>query len=113
MTCCPTDKDQSREPCSDTIKMANVFGALSNPARIDILRHVAKHRHCGCKQITDVLPLAQSTISQHLKVLIDAGLILSETVAPRSQYHINEDLLKEVASTTGDFLNSCCATKCC
>ena len=48
-------------------EMAAVFGALSNSARIDILRYIAKHRHCGCKEITEVLPLAQSTISQHLK----------------------------------------------
>ena len=113
MACCSPSDNVSREPSADTVKMANVFAALSNPARIDILRHISKHRHCGCKQITDVLPLAQSTVSQHLKVLIEAGLILSQTVPPRSQYQVNEDLLKDVAGTTGKFLDSCCASKCC
>ncbi len=113
MACCPPDTNVAQEPSSDTVRMANVFAALSNPARIDILRHIGKHRHCGCKDITEVLPLAQSTVSQHLKVLIEAGLILSETVPPRSQYQINETLLKQMATTTGTFLDSCCASKCC
>ena len=75
-------------------EMAAVFGALSNSARIDILRYIAKHRHCGCKEITEVLPLAQSTISQHLKVLIEAKIVVVEAVPPRSKYDVNDALLK-------------------
>ncbi|MFD0915725.1 ArsR/SmtB family transcription factor [Pseudahrensia aquimaris] len=93
---------------SDSAAMASVFAALANPARIDILMHIAKHRYCGCKQLTDTLPLAQSTISQHLKVLCDAGLIQVETVHPRSRYFINEDLLADLSDATGSFLKSCC-----
>ena len=92
--------------------MAAVFTALSNPARIDILRHIAKHRHCGCKDITEVLPLAQSTVSQHLKVLIASGIVLVEAVPPRSRYQVNETLLKDMALTTSVFLDSCCGGDC-
>ncbi len=93
-------------------EMAVVFAALSNPARIEILMHIAKHQCCGCKEITDVLPLAQSTISQHLKVLGEAGLITVETVPPRSRYQINEQLLRSISDTTHAFLNSCCKSDC-
>lgn len=98
---------------SDSERMAGVFHALSNPVRIEILRHIAKHRHCGCKDITEVLPLAQSTVSQHLKVLSRAGLIHMETVPPRSRYSVNETLLGELSETASAFLNSCCQSECC
>lgn len=93
--------------------IAAVFAALSNPARIDIIRHVAQHERCGCKDITNVLPLAQSTVSQHLKVLIEAGIIVCETVPPRSCYSVNEHLMRSVAAATGAFVDSCCQTKPC
>lgn len=111
---CPTESHEttSARPI-DPAAMASVFAALSNPARIDILRHIARHQHCGCKDITDVVQLAQSTVSQHLKVLIDAGIILAETVPPRSRYQINEVLLKDLALTTTTFLDSCCDGTCC
>ena len=90
-------------------EMADVFAALANPVRIVILRHVANHANCGCKDITDVLPLAQSTVSQHLKVLIDAKLVHVETVPPRSCYRVNESLLRDISDETSHFLNSCCS----
>lgn len=96
----------------DTSELAGVFSALSNPVRIDILRHIAQHRHCGCKDITEVLPLAQSTVSQHLKVLIAAGIVTVESVPPRSRYQVNEDLVQSMASSTRAFLNSCCGENC-
>lgn len=92
--------------------MAKVFAALAHPARIDILRHVAGHEKCGCKDITNVLPLAQSTVSQHLKVLIEAEILILETIPPRSCYHVNAKLLKEVACTTTTFFDSCCGGDC-
>lgn len=113
MTCCPPESKTELSEPTNSENMAAVFAALANPARIDILRHIAKHRFCGCKDITEVLPLAQSTISQHLKVLSEAGLIEVETVHPRSRYEINEKLLNDLSVTTSDFLKSCCNSKCC
>jgi DNA-binding transcriptional ArsR family regulator len=63
--------------------------ALSHPARIAILSVLAKRNQCICGEIVDVLPLAQSTVSQHLKELKTAGLIDGETDGPRSCYCIN------------------------
>jgi len=117
LTCCSPEPDHNDEHASgvhnNSEEMASVFSALSNPARIDILKHIAQHRHCGCKDITQVLPLAQSTISQHLKVLIGAGIVTVENIPPRSRYQINEALMKDIALTTSTFLDSCCEGSCC
>lgn len=63
--------------------------AFSHPARIAILHVLAKKNECICNEIVGVLPLAQSTVSQHLKELRTAGLITGETDGPRSCYCIN------------------------
>ena len=63
--------------------------ALSHPARIAILKVLAQKNECLCGQLVDLLPLAQSTVSQHLKELKNADLIRGETNGPRSCYCIN------------------------
>jgi ArsR family transcriptional regulator, arsenate/arsenite/antimonite-responsive transcriptional repressor len=63
--------------------------AFSHPARIAILHLLAKKNECICNDIVEVLPLAQSTVSQHLKELKQAGLITGEVDGPRSCYCIN------------------------
>lgn len=56
-------------------RAAEVFRALGNPARIRIVAELARRRVCQTGDLVDVLPLAQSTVSQHLKVLKEAGVI--------------------------------------
>ncbi|MEO5985354.1 MAG: metalloregulator ArsR/SmtB family transcription factor [Ferruginibacter sp.] len=63
--------------------------AMAHPARIAILKVLAQHNECICGEIVDVLPLAQSTVSQHLKELKNAGLIDGVIDGPRSCYCIN------------------------
>lgn len=63
--------------------------AISHPARIAILNVLARNNECICGEIVDVLPLAQSTVSQHLKELKNAGLIEGTVDGPRSCYCIN------------------------
>jgi len=63
--------------------------AIGHPARIAILNVLAKKNECICGEIVDVLPLAQSTVSQHLKELKNAGLITGTIDGPRSCYCIN------------------------
>jgi ArsR family transcriptional regulator len=69
--------------------LANFAKAISHPARLAILSVLAKKNECICGEIVDVLPLAQSTVSQHLKELKKAGLIKGETDGPRSCYCID------------------------
>lgn len=69
--------------------LAAIAKALSHPARIAILKVLASKNECICGEIVDVLPLAQSTVSQHLKELKQAGLIDGYIDGPRSCYCIN------------------------
>jgi ArsR family transcriptional regulator len=69
--------------------LANLAKALSHPARIAILKLLAEKNECICGQIVEVLPLAQSTVSQHLKELKAAGLVEGTIDGPRSCYCIN------------------------
>ena len=63
--------------------------AVSHPARLAILHVLAKNDECICNEIVEILPLAQSTVSQHLKELKNAGLITGEVDGPRNCYCIN------------------------
>lgn len=63
--------------------------ALAHPARIAILKVLAKRNECVCGEIVEVLPLAQSTVSQHLKALKEADLIQGTIEGPKSCYCIN------------------------
>jgi ArsR family transcriptional regulator len=63
--------------------------ALAHPARIAIMKILAEQNECVCGRIVEGLPLAQSTVSQHLKELKKAGLIDGTVDGPRSCYCIN------------------------
>ena len=67
--------------------------ALSHPARIRILRHLLEVDQCICGEIVEILPLAQSTVSQHLKSLKKAGLIRGEVEGPSVCYCADHDVL--------------------
>ncbi|MGB3153660.1 MAG: metalloregulator ArsR/SmtB family transcription factor [Chitinophagaceae bacterium] len=69
--------------------LANFAKAMAHPARIAILKVLAQRNECICGEIVDLLPLAQSTVSQHLKELKSAGLITGSIDGPRSCYCIN------------------------
>ncbi|HEY1115622.1 MAG TPA: metalloregulator ArsR/SmtB family transcription factor [Chitinophagaceae bacterium] len=70
-------------------ELAEFAKALSHPARIAILKVLAQRNECICGDIVDELPLAQSTVSQHLKELKNAGLVQGTIDGPRSCYCIN------------------------
>lgn len=63
--------------------------AISHPARIAILKELARRNECICGEIVKALPLAQSTVSQHLKELQKAGLVRCTVEGPRNCYCIN------------------------
>ena len=78
-------------------KAAEFARALSHPARIAILRKLAKENKCICGEIVDIMPLAQSTVSQHLKDLKSSGLVQGEIDGATSCYCINTtNLEKEI-----------------
>lgn len=89
--------------------------AMSHPARIAILKVLAQKNECICGEIVDVLPLAQSTVSQHLKELKTAGLITGETDGPRSCYCINWKAFEKINTEFGFLFEKLKETnkKCC
>jgi DNA-binding transcriptional ArsR family regulator len=71
-------------------KIAQYAKALSHPARVAIIQLLIKRQACVCGDIVDELPLSQSTISQHLKELKEAGLIKGDIDGAKVCYCINE-----------------------
>ena len=77
-------KDESKQ-------LARFAKALGHPTRIAILKHLEHQSCCFTGDLVDIFPLAQSTISQHLKELKDAGLIQGEVNPPKIKYCINKE----------------------
>ena len=67
-------------------RLVQVFRALGHPARIRIVRLLMQRDRCICGEVVDELPLAQATVSQHLKVLKEAGIIIGEVEGPAVCY---------------------------
>jgi ArsR family transcriptional regulator len=79
--------------------LANVMRALGHPVRLSILRILAEQKtDCCCTDVTQSLPLAQSTVSQHIKVLLDAGLVERHAKGTRNCYKLRADRLSEFGS---------------
>jgi ArsR family transcriptional regulator len=98
--CCPPQDEQpdlrpaeGKEADEDLALLAK---ALGHPARIQILRILSRRTSCVCGDIVDELPLAQSTVSQHLKILKEAGLIRGRVDPPRVCYCIDARTLRRL-----------------
>lgn len=76
-------------------ELAILFKALSNPARVAIIEYLLRVDSCICGDIVNELPLAQPTISQHLKELKNAGLIKGNIEGTSICYCINPDVIKK------------------
>ncbi len=82
-------------------EMALLAKAVGHPARVKILRLLVRESNRFCGDIVDELPLAQSTVSQHLKVLKDAGLIRGEVEGPRGHYCVDPRTLRRLKALVG------------
>jgi ArsR family transcriptional regulator len=96
-------------------KIAQYAKALAHPARVAILQLLIKKQACVCGDIVDELPLSQSTISQHLKELKDAGLIKGDIDGAKVCYCINEKEWENAKLYLGNLFQSFIKTdtKCC
>lgn len=105
-------------PAADQ-RLADVAKALSHPARIAILRLLAQRGTCLCGELVADLPLSQSTVSQHLKALKEAGLVRGTIDGPRSCYCLDLPAFDEAAAalaglTDGIKLDvACYGEQCC
>jgi len=103
--CCPPAKNEIdlrpiQGPEADE-ELATLAKALGHAARVQILRLLVRRTACVCGDIVDELPLAQSTVSQHLKVLKEAGLIRGEVDGPRVCYCIEPNALRRLKALVG------------
>lgn len=93
---------RARSPHSAAdVELARLARALAHPARVRIVRLLARRGACVCGQIVLDLPLAQATVSQHLKVLKQAGIIRGEVDGLRVCYCLDSKVLKRVKELIG------------
>ena len=76
---------------TDEARLMHMMKALGHPARMQIVRYLSENPQCITGDIVDALPLAQATVSQHLKVLRDAGLICGTIEGPATCYCLDCD----------------------
>jgi ArsR family transcriptional regulator, arsenate/arsenite/antimonite-responsive transcriptional repressor len=86
-------------------EVAVLAKALGHPARVRIMRLLLAHDACYCGQLVDELALAQATVSQHLKVLKEAGLIVGEIDGLRTCYCASRERLAELHELVGGILD--------
>jgi ArsR family transcriptional regulator, arsenate/arsenite/antimonite-responsive transcriptional repressor len=92
----------------EEIDLADIAKAISHPARIRILKILASMNICMCGEIVDELPLAQATVSQHLKELKRVGLIKGEIEGPKTCYCIKSGAIQKAYEEIQKlFMNIC------
>lgn len=103
--CCPPAADgpdlRPVEGQEADEELAELAKALGHPARVQILRILVRKNACICGEIVDELPLAQSTVSQHLKILKDSGLIRGDVDGPRVCYCIEPRAVRRLKALIG------------
>ena len=89
-------------------RLAKMLKALGNPIRFQIMETLAERKSCITGELVATTPLAQSTVSQHLKVLREAGLIKGEIEGPATCYCINPEAISWLKEQIGLWLPDCC-----
>lgn len=99
----------------DTANIAAVAKALGHPARVQIVELLARQSECMGAEVFSELPLAQSTISEHLRILRDAGLVSATPLGTRTLYCLRHKTLDDFAVSVAGLagLAATCDTKGC
>lgn len=93
--------------------LAARLNALAHPARLYILTNLARQGCCACcKDVVSQLDLAQSTVSQHLKILVEAGLVKLTRQGTRSLYEVDRPALEALSGSVTNLLAKCCDGPC-
>ncbi len=97
----------SPDPCLlDAESFAMICKALGHPARIKIVDYLRKTNGCVCGKIVEILPLAQSTVSQHLKSLKQAGLVKGEVEGLNTCYCLDTEVMEKFKRTVESLLGT-------
>ncbi len=78
-----------------TEQVSKIFKALGHPTRVKIVEHLIEINTCVCGEIVDIFPFSQSTISQHLKLLKESGIVCGEVEGPKTYFCVDKDILQE------------------
>ncbi|MDQ1331273.1 MAG: hypothetical protein QG578_1541 [Thermodesulfobacteriota bacterium] len=92
-------KNKDDENFMDMDGFAKICKALGHPARVKILKYLKEENRCICGQIVEMMPLAQSTVSQHLKSLKEAGIIKGEVEGLYTCYCVDLKILEDFKKT--------------
>ena len=90
------------------MRLAAELSALAHPVRLALVRHLAERAACCNKDLVGRVGLAQSTVSQHLKILVDAGLVTCQPDKQRSLYALDVRRLDALAAAFGDVARHAC-----
>ena len=91
-------------PLQSPLARIRLTWALAHPARVRILRILLARQACVCGELVGQLPLAQSTVSQHLKILKEAGLVQGEIDGPKVCYCVNPAVLARLKGLVADLV---------
>lgn len=78
-----------------TEQIAKIFKALGHPTRVKIVEHLIQINTCVCGEIVDIFPFSQSTISQHLKLLKESGIVCGEVEGPKTYFCVDKAVLSQ------------------
>lgn len=87
-------KSGTKQDGFEAKRFAGLCKALGHPVRVKIFRHLLASRTCQCGEIASLFPLAQSTVSQHLKLLKQAGLVCGTVEGPNTCYCLDQECLQ-------------------
>ena len=105
-----TKEDATLRPLTaEDQRLAKMLKALGNPVRFYIVQVLAEKQTCITGEIVEFTTLAQSTVSQHLKVLREAGIIKGDVDGPATCYCLNSESISWLKDRIGGWLPGCCA----
>ena len=87
-----------------TDELARIFKAMGHPTRVKIVEHLIKINSCICGDIVGIFPFSQSTISQHLKILKESGIVQGRIDGPSTCYCVDEAVLNEFKKYVSEYL---------
>jgi len=103
-----TGQKKSARLAPEETRLARMLKALGNPIRFQIIMTLAERQTCITNEIVATTPLAQSTVSQHLKVLSEAGLIHGEVEGPATCYCLDPENIRWLKEQIERWLPHCC-----
>jgi ArsR family transcriptional regulator len=98
-----------RKMTPDEERLTKMLKALGNPVRFQIVQILSENQTCITGEIVEFTTLAQSTVSQHLKVLREAGLIRGEVEGPATCYCLDAANIQWLKERIGSWLPGCCS----